>query len=159
MQSAFLRELLLLCRENGIHTAVESALAVPFEAIAPCLPYIDLLFCDVKTADPKKHKEGCGADNRQILENIHTLCRTDTPLLFRTPIIPDFNDDEDSVRDILRFLRQVNAPAPPQLLEFHNYCGNKYRALGRTFAAENLQADHTRLTVLRSLVEKEWDTV
>mgnify|MGYP003302535541 CR=1 FL=1 len=56
------------CRKLGIHTAVETALFVPWENIACVQEQIDLFFVDLKLADEEKHKEYTGQSQKKILE-------------------------------------------------------------------------------------------
>ena len=56
-QADFARELLRECKENGLHTAVESAASFSFSEIEKILPYLDLYLMDIKHIDSQKHKE------------------------------------------------------------------------------------------------------
>ena len=68
-QPDFARDLLRACKENGLHTAVESTANAPFENIQKILPYLDMFLMDIKHMDGSKHKEYTGADNERILQN------------------------------------------------------------------------------------------
>ena len=52
LQVEFLEAILKQCKEAGIHTAVDTAGHVPYEAFARILPYTDLILYDVKCMDP-----------------------------------------------------------------------------------------------------------
>ena len=53
LQIDFLEELLKSCKENGIHTAVDTAGHVPFERFERILPYTDLFLYDVTVTSIK----------------------------------------------------------------------------------------------------------
>ena len=57
MSVDFLLEILRKCKENGIHTAVDTAGHIPFENFEKILPYTDLFLYDIKCFDNEKHKK------------------------------------------------------------------------------------------------------
>ena len=69
LQIDFLAEILKKCKENGIHTAVDTAGHIPFESFKKILPYTDLFLYDIKIFDTQKHKQYVGVGNELILEN------------------------------------------------------------------------------------------
>ena len=75
LQPLFTAALLRACREEGIHTAIETALFVPWEYLEAVLPYVDLIFADLKLADSGKHKQYTGQGNEGILENLQKLVK------------------------------------------------------------------------------------
>ena len=139
LQPDFLRSLLGECRKNGWHTAVESAVCVPWSTVESVLPLIDLMICDVKTMDDEAHRTATGRSNSLILENIKLIAESGTPLLIRTPIIPDFNDSDEAVSDISEFIASLNGKPNWELLPFRNLCKSKYESLHRPFGADNLE--------------------
>ena len=74
LQIDFLLEILKKCKENGIHTAVDTAGHVSFEDFKRVLPYTDLFLFDIKVFDSKKHKKYIGVGNELILENLKKCC-------------------------------------------------------------------------------------
>lgn len=137
VQAAFAGEILKKCRQNGIHTAVESNLNAPWETIAPLLDLIDFVFADIKHIDPHEHKKYTGVSNQIILDNIKRLDQANVLFAVRTPVIPGVNDNEAVIAEIGAFLRELKNPAFYELLNFNPLGGNKYKALGlnNTFAA------------------------
>ena len=73
LQPDFAAELLKACREDGIHTAVDTAGFVPWEAFQKVLPWTDLFLYDVKAVTPELHRKATGADNALILQNYGKL--------------------------------------------------------------------------------------
>ena len=62
-QARFSRSLLRLCREGGIHTAVETTCHAPWRTIASVFEYVDLVLFDLKHMDPGRHKDLTGVTN------------------------------------------------------------------------------------------------
>ena len=104
LQIDFLEELLKACKQNGIHTAIDTAGHVPYESFESVLPYTDLFLFDVKCYDSDKHKKYTGASNEQILSNLEKLLKTGISVWVRIPIIPTVNDTEEEMRNIKDFI-------------------------------------------------------
>ncbi len=148
-QPEFSYEILARCREEGIHTALETAGHVPWERLARLLPVTDLLMMDLKHMDPEKHKWAVGASNRLILDNARRLVETGKPIIFRTPVVPTVNDTPEEIGAIAAFVRNLQARRAShdgrsdalislELLPFHRMAGDKYASLGLTYGARDL---------------------
>lgn len=124
LQWRFCRDLLKCCKEEGIHTCVESALHVDPKAIDEVAPYVDLFITDIKQMDSEIHKKFTGVGNERILSNIKKLVDMELPLIIRMPIIPGFNDDIAYIDKTSDFILDVldNRAEQIQML--------KYRPLG-----------------------------
>ena len=133
LQPEFLQQLLGLCREAGIHTAVDTAGCVPWTQFEAILPLTDLFLYDVKTRDAALHKTHTGQDNRLILENLGKLLSAGARVWVRWPVIPGVNDDPAQLLELRAFYGRYGWPERTQLLPFHAMGENKYPALGRTY--------------------------
>jgi pyruvate formate lyase activating enzyme len=133
LQADFAAALLSRLKEGGVHTAVETALNVPWKSIEKIRPYTDLFICDIKNAATEPHRRGTGAGNEQILENIRFLSDAGAAMLLRIPVIPGFNDTEEAIHEIGGVICSLPARHPVELLAFHNICAGKYDSLGREF--------------------------
>ena len=152
-QPDFSAEILRQCRENGIHTAMETSLYAPFEAVSGVLPLTDYLFVDLKHMDPVAHRRFTGVDNRLILENLRRLAQTGFrgELVVRVPLVPGCNDDDENLRKTARMVSGLSGltgssdrsglPAPSdrsglpvlrhlELLPYHRLGLDTYRRLG-----------------------------
>ena len=85
---------------------------------------------DLKQMDSLKHREGTGCGHRQILENLR---RMDRPLILRTPLVPGFNDDAESIRRIAEFAASLKSLLYYELLTYHPLGCGKARHLGMEF--------------------------
>ena len=133
LQIDFLAEVLRRCRENGIHTAVDTAGAVPWEHFARVLPCTDLFLYDMKCFAEEKHIAGTGRSNRGILDNLARLAKVCADrILVRVPIVPGFNTDEAKLRAMAEFLR-AHGLAKVELLPYHGMGKAKAEALGVPF--------------------------
>ena len=129
LQIDFLEEILKKCKENGIHTAVDTAGCVPYKRFERIIPYTDLFLYDVKCFDNEKHRQYTGVGNELILENLKSLLSTAKPIWVRIPIIPTVNDTEEEMKMIRSFFDSFGFPEKIELLPYHAMGKHKYAAL------------------------------
>ncbi len=132
MQIDSLTETLKMCKENGIHTAVDTAGFVPFENFEKVLPYTDLFLYDIKIFDSVKHKKHTDVDNELILSNLKRLFEVGARIWIRIPIIPSVNDSVDEMKKIKTFLDACGRPEKTELLPYHPMGKSKSYALRKT---------------------------
>lgn len=100
LQAEFCSSLLQRCKEEQIHTVIESALFVPWHNIEKVLPFCDFFFADFKIADAQKHKQYVGQTNELILANLKKLAETIPNMVtVRIPLIPGVNDSHKDIAD------------------------------------------------------------
>lgn len=88
------------CMRRGLHTCVDTAGNVPWEAFEQVLPVTDLFLYDVKAYSPQTHRQWTGVGNERILENLRRLAaRAD--IWIRIPFVPGVNTEQ--IEDIGRF--------------------------------------------------------
>ena len=131
LQIDFLEEILKTCKENGIHTAVDTAGHVPYEYFERILPYTNLFLYDVKCYDSEKHKKYTGVRNELILENLKKLLATGKSVWVRIPIIPTVNDTVEESQRIKAYISSCGKPEKIELLPYHAMGEHKYAAINR----------------------------
>ena len=131
LQIDFLEEILKQCKEQGIHTAVDTAGHVPYEYFERILPYTDLFLYDVKAFDSAVHQQYTGVGNERILENLQTLLALGAPIWVRIPTIPTVNASVEEMKKIKAFLDANGAPRKVELLPYHAMGEGKCTALGK----------------------------
>lgn len=133
LQIDALTELLKKCKENEIHTAVDTAGDLPWMHFERILPFTDLFLYDIKCFTDSLHMDGTGISNKRILENLsHLSQKTSVDIIVRIPIIPTFNDDVSELQHIADFLRPLRI-RDVELLPYHSMGEHKYEGLGRVF--------------------------
>ena len=138
MQSGFCLQVLQLCKEAGLHTAIETSAFCRWEDLGGLLPWLDMVIMDIKHLDDEKHKEATGVSNEVILRNTRKLAEAGIPLLIRTPVIPSFNDTPEAIGAIAEFIRPFRNLYYYELMPFHGMAKGKYQSLGLKNKAESL---------------------
>ena len=120
MQKDFTKELLEKAKLEGVHTCIETNLAVPQEWYAEILPLVDLFLCDYKATDPVLHERLTGQRNEQILDNLDFLYRQEKSIVLRCPMIPAVNDNDDHLKAIARLCQDYPNLVGVELMAYHN---------------------------------------
>lgn len=135
LQVDFLVKILEKCKENTIHTAVDTAGCVPWINFEKIMPYTDLFLYDVKCFSENLHIEGTGVSNKLILENLQRLSENFTgDIIIRIPVITGFNDNLEEMQKISEFLKNIKHK-DVELLPYHKMGEHKYYALDMEFVA------------------------
>lgn len=156
LQSQFAAALFDAARRQGLSTAVETTGAVPWEALERVALVTDFIHYDLKHADSVLHKRFTGVQNERIIENFFRLCREmpEKQILVRTPVIPGFNDTEESIADIMAIIKRASSSARYELLAFHQFGESKYAHLERPFPMAGHPAlPKERFRKLQAMVE------
>lgn len=130
LQVDFLCEILKACKSRDIHTAVDTAGAVRFEAFEKILPHCDLFLYDIKSYDGGVHKKLTGISNELILENLTRLSNiSGVNVTVRVPVIAGANGNTNEIESIAEFLSGINI-TKCELLPYHRLGEGKYKSLG-----------------------------
>jgi pyruvate formate lyase activating enzyme len=140
-QSDFISALFVAAKENGVHTALDTAGNVDFSAFEKVLPWTDLVLFDFKAADPALHEQGTGSRNERILANLERLAGSGDfriPVWIRIPVIPGFNNTRENMEETAAFLKKLTWVRRLDLLPYHQLGASKYEGLGMNFGYKDL---------------------
>jgi pyruvate formate lyase activating enzyme len=127
MQPDGLFELLEACREEGIHTTVDTCGFAPREHFEKILDLTDLFLYDLKNMDPGLHMKYTGVDNKLIHSNADYLIGKGASLIFRIPVIPGINTSGEEVNRMIFFLNERKRSIKGlHLLPYHRIADHKY---------------------------------
>jgi pyruvate formate lyase activating enzyme len=138
VQVDFLKDILPRCKDAGLHVALDTCGALPWERYQAVLAWVDLFLLDLKLIDAGRHQQATGLSNHLILENARRLAAHGMPLWIRTPIIPGYTQDADNIRAIGAFIQQ-QLPTVERwdLLAYTNLGRPKYHRLERPYPLED----------------------
>ena len=154
-QPEFVLRLLERLRECGIHTAVDTTGFAKYDIVKMILPHTDLFLYDLKHMDSHRHKIGTGVPNELILENAKKIANDGGKMQIRIPVVPDFNDSEESVRKTGMFCKSLGeAVTVIQLLPYHNLGVMKYQRIDDTkVGLEAEPPSDVKISSLKALLE------
>jgi len=107
-------------RGENIHVNIETSGYFSFKQMQALLPFLDLIYFDLKIIDSTQHKKHTGVDNKKILGNFARLSRSFDALQARIPVIPGINDNAENVKATARFLKEQGRLSI-HCLPYHNF--------------------------------------
>jgi pyruvate formate lyase activating enzyme len=130
-QPDFAISILKLCREAGIHTAIETCGFAKWDILKAILDYTDLVLYDIKHMDAAIHKRYTAVSNELILDNAKRIrAELKLPMLARLPIIPGYNDSLENLESAARFIAQeLSNEVKVHLLPYHRLGETKYERM------------------------------
>lgn len=133
-QSKFATAILTLCREAGIHTAIETSGFAPWDVLKPIVSLCDLVLYDQKQMNSAKHLQYTGVPNERILDNLrHINDELDCEIWVRVPTIPSYNNDPDNIRAVAEFVKNnLTHCTQVHLLPYHNLGESKFEQLEKS---------------------------
>ena len=141
MQAEFTRELLGLCQQSGIHTAIETCGVGDTTAFLQIAEACDLIYYDIKLIDAQAHKKYTGMDNTVILRNLEALCalpENAEKTIVRIPCIPGINDDKAHIEAIARLVKPYGIRRM-EPLPYNASAGAKYGWIGQEYKLFDLE--------------------
>ncbi len=150
VQPKFTEELLRKCKNENIHTALDTSGYSEPENIENILPYTDLVLYDLKHSDSEKHEELTGVPLNKILKNLKTIDKNGTPIWIRTPIVPDLTDDVENIRKIAEFISELENVERYDLLPYNPLVKSDYENIDERYPLEDLdEPDEEKMNKLK----------
>ena len=124
-QPEFLAEVLTLCKQDGIHTALDTTGYGPWAVMEKIYPLVDLFLYDLKFLEDPLHIRWTGVSNHLILGNLTRLISKGARLIVRRPVLPGINDSPSQIRELGRYLQELGGVERVDLLGYHNLSTEK----------------------------------
>lgn len=130
LQPEFVEALCRGCRENRLHTAIDTAGAVDLEKCRGAVDAADLIILDIKSADPEMCIKLTGEDNRRAFELLDHCQSIGKPVWIRQVVVPGYTLADEQVRLLREKLRPYTCVEKTALLPFHRMGLYKWENLG-----------------------------
>lgn len=147
MQPDFAREYFRLCKEAGLHTALDTSGAIYNEKTLAVLDYTDLVLLDIKALDADRCRKVCGSDGGNALLLLDELQRRGIAVWLRHVVVPGLTDDDAALDALVDFLRPYTVIQKIEWLPYHTMGVFKYEELGLDYplkGVEPLSAERIR---------------
>jgi pyruvate formate lyase activating enzyme len=142
-QSEFTAEILRACKENGIHTAVETSGFADEKSLLAVMEYCDLFLFDIKESDSELHKRFTGVPLEPILNNLKLIDKKGIPFLIRAPIVPSYNDRTEHFEALKRLRLSMENCLGVQIMPYHRIGAHKYDDLDRKYGLAEIKEPPT----------------
>ncbi len=156
LQADFLIEAMDALRKDGINSAIDTSGTYFDENSEEVISHCDMVLLDVKHIDPSRFKELTGREQGTLSLLIDAVNRQEKPVWIRQVIVPGFNDDEEYIRELNKFLKRIKYIKKIELLGYHNMAEPKYDKLGIKYRLKGVKPmDSESLKKLSDLTEIE----
>ena len=156
LQADFLIEAMDALRKDGINSAIDTSGTYFDEKSEEVISHCDMVLLDVKHIDPSRFKELTGREQGTLSLLIDAVNRQEKPVWIRQVIVPGFNDDEEYIRELNKFLKRIKYIKKIELLGYHNMAEPKYDKLGIKYRLKGVKPmDSESLKKLSDLTEIE----
>jgi len=107
----YLETLLELLKGRGIHVTLETSGYFEYQTFRKKIfPYTDLIYYDIKIADPKVHKKYTGKPNQKIVDNLQRLLQEKRAEVHpRVPVVPGITATRENLSAIIDLLCDAGA--------------------------------------------------
>ncbi len=154
MQAEFLTELFKKCKEQKIHTAIDTCGFYLNDAVKEALSCTDLVMLDIKHTNPDKFKEITKQDFSHTIKFLDHMKETQKPLWIRQVILPGFTDSEEQILDLMELIKGANVEKI-ELLPYHTLGVSKWEELGLKYEIpEILPPTNEKMNILRKRTKK-----
>lgn len=133
LQAPFAQAFFALCREGGIHTALDTSGCRLDEPVRGLLDETDLVLLDIKFTIEADYQRYAGCSLAAPLRFLDELTARNIPCWIRQVIVPTLNDDEGNIARLNALLAGHPNVRKVELLPFRKLCQTKYDALGLPF--------------------------
>ena len=134
LQPAFACELLDGCRENRLHSALDTSGAIPLSESRPALDRADLILLDIKAFDDDLCVTLTGASNRNTLATLDYCEASGKAVWIRHVLVPGYTLDEARLNRLADYLLRFTCVRKTELLPFHKMGEYKWEALKCPYA-------------------------
>ncbi len=156
MQADFVSELFSICREEGIHCALDTSGCVLNSRVERLLTLCDLVLLDYKYTNDCDYKKNCGCSKESVDRFLQKLQDMEKRVWLRQVIIPNLTDNTESLEKLYALKEKYSCIEKIELLPFRKLCVEKYKAMGIDFPlSDTPEADAAEVARLQTLMEKE----
>jgi pyruvate formate lyase activating enzyme len=138
MQADFLRDFFRLCKEQGIHTCLDTSGAIYNNKALAVMDYTDLVMLDLKTLDDDLHKSYTGAtreNNHRWMEHLQKIGK---PTWIRHVVVPTITDNDKRLQAVIDYISQYSCVERVELLGYHIMGAAKYQNMGIPYPLEGI---------------------
>lgn len=157
MQPDFALQLLRNCKEQGLHTAIETCGLTSWSTLERLFAHTDLILYDIKCLDPLKHQNATGKPNQLIIENAKKITNGKT-IRVRVPLVPGFNDSAEDIRAIVLFVKDELklSPSDIDLLPYNKLGEGKYERLDKEGMRPSLESQsEEQIRTLETIIKPD----
>ena len=139
-QPEYVEQLLRLCKNDGIHTAIDTSGYLFNDKVKRCLEYVDLVLLDIKSIDPVQYKELTGVELEPTLKFAEYLKEIKKPMWIRHVVVPGITDSDELLNKLADYLMKFDNLEKVEILPYHTLGEYKWKNLGLEYPLKGVPA-------------------
>lgn len=143
LQTKFLIKLFKRCKEEAIHTAIDTSAACydvkKSDDFHELMKYTDLVLLDIKHIDDNEHKKLVGSTNKQVLAFAKYLSEIDKDVNLRHVLIPTITAKKDALKGLRSFIDTLTNIVKIDVLPYHTKGKTKWEEMGLIYPLGDLR--------------------
>ncbi|MBQ9979557.1 MAG: pyruvate formate lyase-activating protein [Oscillospiraceae bacterium] len=136
-QSEFATQLLRRLKDEGFHTAIDTAGSIPLEKCREAVDLADLLLLDIKALDPALCSNITGADGSGAKALLEYRQSQNRPVWIRHVLVPGYTLVLEHLEALAHYLSPFTCIERVELLPFHQLGSHKWELLGLDYTLKN----------------------
>jgi len=148
LQDEFLLEMLKLCKDNDINTAIDTAGygCGDSEAYKEILKYTDLVILDIKQVDDVSYKSLTGKSMKGFRDFTKELALSNARVWIRHVVVPGITDSKENIKKLVPIISGLKNLDKIELLPYHTLGIDKYKSLGIPYKLEGVSPMDIEIT-------------
>lgn len=138
LQADFITEFFQICREEGIHTCIDTSGFVFNKKVKETLKYTDLVLLDIKHIDAEKYKYLTSQALAPTLQFMEYLAEIEKPTWVRYVLTPTLSDKEEDLHNWAKYVSLFKNVERVDILPFHQMGTSKWEEMGKEYALKDL---------------------
>lgn len=156
LQPEFILDLFKICKEEGIHTCVDTSGFVFNEKVKAMLAYTDLVLLDIKHIDAEKYKHLTSKPLEPTLKFMEYLQEIGKSTWVRYVLTPTLTDKEEDLHQWAKYVSQFSIVERVDILPFHQMGTEKWEQIGEKYPLKGLRTPQQEEIVKASEIFKSY---
>lgn len=139
VQSEYVLELFKLCKQEGIHTALDTSGYIFNEKVKEVLKYTDLVLLDIKAIDKEIYRDLTRVELDNTLKFLNYLQEIKKLVWIRHVVVPTITDDNELLEETAKFISKFENVEMVEILPYHTLGVFKYKELGLEYPLKDIE--------------------
>lgn len=136
-QPDFLEALLLACKAEGFHTAVDTSGAIHLKTAQKCIDACDMLLLDIKCIDSATALKLTGTGNENMIATLDYCEKIQKEVWIRQVLLDGYTLDIEKAHQTGKFLSRYTCVRKVEILPFHKMAEYKWDELNIPYALKD----------------------
>ncbi len=138
LQAEFVYEFFKLCKQEGLHTALDTSGFIFNDSVKKALEFTDLVLLDIKSINPITYKSLVGVELENTLKMAQYLSSIKKPMWVRHVLIDGWTDNDKDLTELADFLTTLDNVEMVEILPYHRLGEFKWEQLGMEYEFKDM---------------------